>query len=90
MRVDKNGNEISLFSIYNVVVYDGSDAFVHKFILKNDDIKSAKKEIETVYSTKVLLLDKLYDVSFDNIVGMKDIEDNELRLSYRRFISMYF
>lgn len=79
----------SLFYMYNVVTYDGCDAYVHKFILKPTEVKKRSKEIEARYSVKVLLTDKLYDVNLDNIVALKECEDLELRTAYDRFVDMY-
>ena len=75
--------------MYNVVTYDGCDAYVHKFILKSSDIKKRVHEIESRYSVKVLLTDKLYDVNFDNIIALKDCDDYELSNAYNRFVDMY-
>ena len=79
----------SSFYMYNVVSYDGCDAYVHKFILKSSDVKKRKREIESRYGVTVLLTDKLYDVNFDNIVALKECKDLELKAAYDRFVDMY-
>ena len=86
---DKIVGKASSFYMYNVVCYDGCDAYVHKFILKPSEVKKRIKEIESIYSVTVLLTDKLYDVNLDNIVALKECDDLELKLSYERFIDMY-
>ena len=79
----------SIFYMYNFVIYDGSDAYVHKYILKPKDVKKRICEIETTYNVTVLLTDKLYDVNLDNIVALKECEDLELKTAYERFVDMY-
>ena len=76
-------------TLYNVVNYDGVDAFVAKFILKEKDLKKELKRIENQYGTTVLLADPLYAVTLDNIYAMKDCDDVNLRLAYERFVGMY-
>lgn len=71
--------------IYNIVWYDGVNAYVNKFILNE---RTAKKDIVKYFSdinVEVLKLDKLYRVTFENIFAFKE-NNKEI---YDRFISMY-
>ena len=76
-------------TMYNVVTYDGVDALVVKYVLNEKDVKKAIKRIEEEYEVKVLLIDRLYDVTLDNIYALKDCEDDKLRCAYERFVEMY-
>lgn len=76
-------------TMYNIVNYDGVDAFVAKFVLKEKDLKKELKRIETIYNTKVLLADPLYSITLDNIYALKDSEDDKLICAYERFVEMY-
>ena len=76
-------------AMYNVVTYDGVDALVVKYVLKEKDVKKATKRIEEEYGVKVLLIDRLYDVALDNIYALKDCDDANLRCTYERFVDMY-
>ena len=76
-------------TMYNVVNYDGVDAFVAKFILKEKDLKKELKKIEEEYNVTVLLAEPLYKVTLDNIYALKDCEDEKLRLAYERFTDFY-
>lgn len=74
------------YSMYNVVWYDGVDSFVIKWILPTNEqqaikeLQQAIKELQHYwnsqgYDVEILKLDKLYGVSFDNIVSMKHYGD---------------
>lgn len=76
-------------TMYNVVTYDGVDALVVKYVLKEKDVKKAIKRIEEQFNVKVLLIDRLYDVTLDNIYALKDCGDAKLRCVYERFVDMY-
>ena len=76
-------------TMYNVVSYDGVDAFVAKFILKEKDLKKELKRIESKYNTTVLLADPLYTITLDNIYALKESEDDKLICAYERFVDMY-
>ena len=90
----------------NVVWYDGSDAFVSKFILQTDMVCTAIGEAEFPDITKesqrkvreylngngeALKFDPLYPVSFDEIVSLRNRDDQpELKTAYDRFKEMWF
>ena len=80
----------------NVVWYDGSAAFVSKFILKCD-LEGVTEESEGLLGQtlsgngELLKIDRLYPVDFDNIVALKDYtEQPELQEAYNRFKDMWF
>lgn len=84
--------------LYNVVFYDGVDAYVSKFVASSDE-KDAHKHISSYAAGngEILKLDKLYPLTFDEIMGMKNIKsedeipgDAEKRCAVERWIEMYF
>lgn len=84
-----------MFSLVNVVWYDGVDSFVSKFILETEDgevtTKSRNKVIDYLRGNGELLkLDILHSVSLDTIFTYKDNIDEELQCAYVRFDTMYF
>lgn len=81
------------YSMYNVVWYNGVDSFVTKWILSTNE-QQAIKELQHYwnsqgYAAEILKLDKLYEVSFDNIVSMKQYGDIRKNV-FKRFEEMYF
>lgn len=63
------------YSIYNVVWYDGVDAYVSKFILKSNP-EQAQGDLQDYwnrngYDGEVLKLDYLYSVNLENIFSFK-------------------
>ena len=84
-----------MFSLVNVVWYDGVDSFVSKFILEtvnNQVTTSARVKVENYLNGngELLKLDVLYKLSLDNIVALKDSDDVEMQVAYERFDIMYF
>ena len=84
-----------MFSLANVVWYDGVDSFVSKFILEtvnNQVTTSARVKVENYLNGngELLKLDVLYKLSLDNIVALKDSDDEEMQVAYERFDIMYF
>lgn len=83
-----------LWYLVNVVWYDGTDAYVTKFVLPvNDEYKletSTKNKVKKYLdgNGEVLTFDILYNVGLDNIVAYA--EDNETQVIYNRFKEMYF
>ena len=76
-------------NMYNVVVYDGVDAWVMKFVLKE---KTAKQDIAKYFSNtdgKVLELDKLYEFSYLSIMAYKMSGVDEYVEIADRFLKMY-
>ena len=79
----------------NVVWYDGSDAFVSKFVLKCD-IGEVTEESEGLVDQylngngELLKIDRLYPVELENIIALKDSELPELQKTYDRFKEFYF
>ena len=83
------------FGLFNVVWYDGSSAYVSKFILpsshgeiSNGTLNRLEKYLEG--NGDILKTDYLYPLSFDNIKAMETSIDNELKTSVDRFAQMYF
>lgn len=86
----------------NVVWYNGSDAYVSKFILKatgegvTEESKKLLDQCIEEGNGEVLKIDPLYYVDFDNIVALKTYEDSNseyersLYNAYERFKEMWF
>lgn len=88
------------YTLCNVVAYDGSDAYVIKFILD----RAAEKESRALVveycadgGMEVLKLDWLYSLSFENIVAMASEENYKTGVTTIeqfnaavRFKEMYF
>ena len=82
------------YSMYNVVWYDGVDAYVSKFVLTEDE-KKAKIELldwwcETGYDGEILKLDRLYGVTLENIIALRNSDNDKDISAYDRFEEMYF
>lgn len=80
------------YSIYNVVWYDGVDAYVSKFVLKTNK-EQAEKDLcnfwtLNVIDGEILKIDQLYMVNFENIKALNN-GDNQ-RNMFNHFIEMYF
>lgn len=77
--------------LYNFVFYDGVDAFVSKFIVpENTSLENARELISKMgYDGELLKIDRLYPLTFDNIVAMRDGNNSE-RCTFERFHDMYF
>lgn len=86
--------EKTTFKLCNVVWYDGTDAFVSKFILRSkgyDEVNEESREKvlkELDGNGDVLKIDILYEVSLDNIEAFA--ESNDTRVIYERFRDMWF
>lgn len=81
------------YSMYNVVFYDGVNAYVSKFVLKQNK-EQAKKDLSkfwTVngYDGEILKIDQLYTVNFEDINALNN-GDNKERNTFNHFIEMYF
>ena len=81
-----------MYSLYNVIIYDGKDAYVLKFILKSDETQAMydlKKYWSAVgYDGEILKIDKLYPLELRNIIAFEDNE--EYKQAFERFDEMYF
>lgn len=76
------------YSLYNVVWYDGEDAYVTKYILVSDT-KVALKDVMNFFEntdSEVLKIDKLYTLDFDNVIAMCQSDEN-IKI---HFEDMYF
>lgn len=80
------------YSMYNVVIYDGIDAYVSKFVLVTDEQQAMydlKKYWSGVgYDGEILKIDKLYPLELRNIIAFEDNE--EYKNTFERFEEMYF
>lgn len=78
------------YSMYNVVWYDGVEAYVSKFVLPDNE-KKAKNDLLDWwhYDGEILKLDKLYSVSLENIIALRN-GDNFNSSTFERFEQMYF
>lgn len=96
-------NGVNVWVMCNVVWYDGTDAFVSKFILQYDRISEKVTEQSeglvgqmTCGNGEVLKIDVLYAMDFENIVALKSCENAELEsekqlfAAYERFKEMWF
>ena len=81
------------YSMYNVVWYDGVEAYVTKFVLSENE-KNAKIDLlgwwcEEGCDGEILKLDRLYVVSLENIIALRNGNDEQIR-TFNRFEEMYF
>lgn len=84
-----------MFSLANVVWYDGVDSYVSKFILETDNgevtMKARNKVIDYLCGNGELLkIDILHTVNLDTIFTYRDNINDELKSAYTRFNIMYF
>lgn len=80
------------YSLYNVVWYDGVNAYVTKFILKSD--KDGKRDLLNFWKEKgidgrVLEVDLLYSITLENIISFSN-GDGEQKQAFKYFKEMYF
>ena len=79
----------------NVVWYDGVDAYVSKFVLRCDE-NGVTQESEGLVGQylngngEVLKIDRLYPVTLENIVALKDSKEEQQQWAYNRFNEFYF
>lgn len=80
------------YSMYNVVVYDGVDAYVIKFVLQTDETQAINvlKEywFSNGYDGEILKIDRLYPLELRNIIALENSE--EYKNTFERFEEMYF
>lgn len=80
----------SKYVMCNVVCYDGCDAWVSKFILRNYDKKEQLKDIDMMgYHAEVLKIDVLYELEPDNIIAILTNDEHENRIISERYKDMY-
>ena len=80
----------SKYVMCNVVRYDGCDAWVSKFILRNCDTKQQIKDIcDTGYAVQILKIDVLYELEPDNIISILTNEEQENKIIAGRYKDMY-
>ena len=76
-------------NLCNVVVYDGVDSWVVKFVLKE---KTAKRDILKYYEysdVQVLKIDKLCPFTLENVIAYKISNDASQVDIFNTFIKMY-
>lgn len=78
------------FKLYNTVWYDGTDAWVSKFILPTDSRESLHEiaYIRDTYDGDLLKVDEIGDIEFKDILKLKNDTDAQYRLAYKRFEDM--
>lgn len=54
----------------NVVLYDGVDAYVRKACIIEGTEKQYKQYFESVTDCEVVKIDKLYDMTWENLIAM--------------------
>lgn len=89
----KRGRLSMKYSMYNVVLYDGVDAYVLKFVLSTNK-EQAEKDLCDFWSLngfegEILKIDQLYMVNFENINALNNGDDEQIK-TFNRFIEMYF
>ena len=75
----------------NFVIYDYDRAYVTKFIVPEEiSLENASNLLITHnYSGELLKIDKLYPVTLENIIALKDGNDTE-KCIFERFSDMFF
>lgn len=76
-------------NLCNVVVYDGVDSWVVKFVLKE---KTAKRDILKYYEysdAQVLKIDNLYPFTLEELIAYKISDDPAQVDIFNRFIKIY-
>ena len=76
-------------NLCNVVVYDGVDSWVVKFVLKE---KTAKRDIFKYYEysdARVVKIDNLYPFTLEELIAYKISDDPSQVDIFNRFIKMY-
>lgn len=80
------------YFMYNVVIYDGVDAYVSKFVLETDETQAINvlKEYwsSNGYDGEILKIDRLYPLELRNIILLENSE--EYKNTFERFEEMYF
>lgn len=81
------------YSMYNVICYDGVEAYALKFVL-NTNKEQAEKDLFKFwpvngYDGEILKIDRLYMLNFEDIKALNN-GDNMERNTFTRFIEMYF
>lgn len=82
----------NFWALFNVVWYDGVEAYVTKFVCRVDEnltITSDSKRRVKEYidgNGEVLKYDLLYEMIWDNIIAYKDQQDASI---YSRFVEMW-
>ena len=80
------------YSMYNVIIYDGVDAYVVKFVLLSDE-QQAMYDLKKYWSAfgydgEILKIDRLYSLELRNIIALENSE--EYKNTFERFNEMYF
>ena len=84
-----------MFGLFNVVWYDGYEAYVSKFILEQNDGEitlRTKDKLENYISGngEILKVDFRYTIDFDTIIEMNESTASCDKLAIDRFKKMYF
>lgn len=80
------------YSMYNVIIYDGVDAYISKFVLETDETQAINvlKEYwcSNGYDGEILKIDRLYSLELRNIIALENSE--KYKNTFERFEEMYF
>lgn len=80
------------YSLYNVIIYDGVNAMVSKFILNSDEQQGMydlkKFWTNKGYDGEILKIDLLYGLDIRSVLAMTKISENKHIID--RFEEMYF
>ena len=84
-----------MFGLFNVVWYDGYEAYVSKFILEHNDGEITPRtmgKLENYISGngEILKVDFRYTIDFDTIIEMNESTAPCDKLAIDRFKKMYF
>lgn len=86
---------LDCFNLCNVVMYDGINAYVSKFILpcKGQEVTKDGKERCEKYCNgngEILKIDVLYPITFENMLALHEHGNDEEKCAVDRFGQMYF
>lgn len=84
-----------MFGLFNVVWYDGYEAYVSKFILEHHDgniTPSAMSKLEKYLNGngEILKVDYRHAIDFDDIIDLNESVATQDKLAVDRFKKMYF
>lgn len=84
-----------MFGLFNVVWYDGYEAYVSKFILEHHDgnitpVAMGKLEKYLNGNGEILKVDYRYAIEFDDIIDLNESSATQDKLAVDRFKKMYF
>lgn len=84
-----------MFGLFNVIWYDGYEAYVSKFILEHHDgnitpVAMSKLEKYLNGNGEILKVDYRHAIEFDDIIELNESTATQDKLALDRFKKMYF